>query len=164
MREVAAAWSPVVRDDGFGLVPDSSNWEETQTLRYQIPKLAPTEYGQSKSSEGFAEAWAARSFGWSSPELNLVLDQWDAYMGIALKLPADRYTTTHNYDEVTPEERDEFWQSTGPMLDLPGMREHYPEAAKEYDSWLDAHPEWGVPKPDNQLTLFAPTAELGVMP
>ena len=137
-RDTGKAWSPTTRDDGFGLVPDSSNWPETQALRYQIPKLSQTKYGQSKSSEGFAEGIAERALGVSSPELDATFDQWDAYMGLSASLPADRHAQSRNFDELTAAEKDEFWQAAGPMLDLPGMREHYPDTAKEYDAWFAA--------------------------
>lgn len=138
MGEVGEAWSPVVMPDGFGLIPDSSNWPETQKLRYDIPKLAPTTYGQSKSSEGFAEAWAARSVGYASPQLISTLDEWDSYMGLALMLPKKRHPKTRSYDELTEKERNSFWLQVGGFLALPGMRKHYPESAKAYDQWVAA--------------------------
>jgi hypothetical protein len=135
MRDVGQAWSPIVREDGFGLIPDSSNWPVTQQLRYDIPKMSPTKYGQSKSSEGFAETWTARATGDAPPELLNVLDQWDAYMGLPLRLPAERHTTTSSYDSLSLAERDAFWKKTGSTFKLPGMREHYPESAAAYDAW-----------------------------
>lgn len=136
MGEVGKAWSPVVMPDGFGLIPDSSNWPETQKLRYDIPKLTPTTYGQSKSSEGFAEAWTARSVGHASPQLVATLDKWDAYMGVSLGLPQDRFDTTVSFDTLSEDERNSLWPSIGSALSLPGMREHYPETATAYDQWM----------------------------
>jgi hypothetical protein len=78
-------------------------------------------------------------------------------MGLALQLPSERYTETKNFDDLTPEEQDVFWQSTGPMLELPGMRDHYPEAAADYDAWRQVHPEITVPSPEEQ-TPISPAA------
>jgi hypothetical protein len=137
MSEVGQNWSPVVMPDGFGEIPDSSNWPETQALRYEIPKLTQTQYGHSKTSEGFAEAWAERLVGISSDKLDAALDEWDDYMGLADHLPADRHpsTTVLPFADLTPEEQDGFWQTNGPYLALPGMREHYPQTAAAYDAW-----------------------------
>ena len=140
MRDVGQAWSDTVREDGFGLIPDSSNWPETQALRYQIPKLTQTQYGHSKSSEGFAEGIAERALGISSPELNATFDQWDELMAVSLSLPEERHATTRTFDELTDSEKDQFWQTNGPFLDLPGMRDHYPESASEYDAWRTGKP------------------------
>ena len=141
MRDVGKSWSPVTRDDGFGLIPDSSNWKETQDLRYLIPKQTQTQYGHSKSSEGFAEGVAERALGISSPDLDATFDKWDELMGVSLHLPADRHAQSRPFDELTAAERDQYWQTAGPYLELPGMREHYPDTAKEYDAWLAAKPQ-----------------------
>ena len=135
MRDAGKGWSDVVREDGFGLIPDTSNWPETQELRYQIPKLSQTKYGQSKSSEGFAEGIAERALGISSPELDATFDAWDEYMGLMTQFPADRHWDSRNFDELTPAEKDQFWQQNGPYLELPGMRDHYPDSAAAYDAW-----------------------------
>jgi hypothetical protein len=141
MRDAGKAWSPTVREDGFGLIPDSSNWPETQALRYQIPKQTQTQYGHSKSSEGFAEGIAERALGISSPALDATFDEWDEYMGLALHLPTDRHAQSTDFESLTAAQRDEFWQTAGPYLELPGMRDHYPDTAKEYDTWLNTKPE-----------------------
>jgi hypothetical protein len=138
MRDVGKAWSPVVTEDGFGLVPDSSNWKEVQDLRYAIPKATQTDYGHSKSSEGFAEAWAERMLGISSPALNSMLDAWDAHMELSLHLPQERFGESKNYDDLTEAEKTVYWEQHGHLLDLPGMREHYADSAAEYDKWLAA--------------------------
>jgi len=135
MADANKAWSPVTRDDGFGLVPDSSNWTETQALRYEIQKLAPTNYGKSKSSEAFAESWTAKMTGDSSPELDTALEQWDVYMGLVENLPVDRHWETKSFDELTDAEKDQFWTDNGKYLDLPGMSEHYPDSAAAYTAW-----------------------------
>ena len=147
MRDANQAWSPVVRDDGFGLIPDSSNWAETQTARHDIQKLVPTKYGQSKTSEAFAEAWTARMVGESSPQLDATLDLWDTYMGLPAQFPTDRYPQTANFDTLDVVQQDEFWQTAGPMLELPGIRDHYPDSAKAYDDWVAAQvdPSGGSP-------------------
>lgn len=140
MRDVGKPWTDVVTEDGFGLVPDSSNWAEIQDkqtgYRYTIPKLSQTDYGHSKSSEGFAEAWAERMLGISSPELNDALDQWDALMHLAADLPQDRPSETRKYDDLTEAEKTTFWEANGKYLDLPGMRDHYPASAALYDEWI----------------------------
>jgi len=137
MTDVGKAWSTVVQDDGFGMMPDSSNWKETQDLRYQIQKMSPTEYGHKRSSEAYAEAWAARMNGDASPELIAALDQWDANMGVPSQLPPDRIGEGEweSFDDLPPEARDGYWAEVGPYLDLPGMREHYPATAAAYDEW-----------------------------
>ena len=135
MRDANKPFTDGVRDDGFGMVPDSSNWEETQALRYEIQKLAPTKYGKSKSSEAFAEAWTAKMTGDSSPELDNALEQWDVYMGLAEQLPVDRPLDVRGFDELTAAEKDQFWVDNGKYLDLPGMAEHYPDSAAAYSAW-----------------------------
>jgi hypothetical protein len=135
MRDAGKGWSDVVREDGFGLIPDTSNWPETQELRYQIPKLSQTKYGQSKSSEGFAEGIAERALGISSPELDATFDAWDEYMALMTQFPADRHWDSRNFDELTAAEKDQFWKQNGQYLDLPGMRDHYPDSAAAYDAW-----------------------------
>lgn len=165
MTDVGSAWSPVVMDDGFGMFPDSSNWTRTQELRYAIPKLTPTKYGHSKTSEGYAEAWTARLTGDSSDALDSALDEWGNLMGLSEHLPPDRYTSTTSYADLTPDQRDQFWAHNGPYLDLPGMRDHYPEAAETYDQWrtgqaVDAGVELGeapappgAPSPDSPALM-----------
>lgn len=141
MRDAGKAWSPTVRDDGFGLIPDTSNWQETQNLRYTIPELTSTQYGHSKSSEGFAEGVAERAIGISSPELNDAYDQWFGLMGMMEQFPSDRYWDgTGSFDDLSLPERDQFWQANGQYLDLPGMRAHYPDSAKAYDAWKAGKP------------------------
>lgn len=140
MSQVGQAWSPIVRDDGFGTIPDSSNWKETQDARYSIQAIAPTKYGRTKSSEAYAEAWAARGVGLASGELTTITDQWDEYMNLPEQLPADRFAETSTFSTLTPDQQDTYWQAAGPILNLPGMREHYPETAADYDTWAKAHP------------------------
>lgn len=152
MKDANKPWAPAMREDGFGTVPDSSNWPETQALRYDIQELTPTQYGQSKSSEAYAESWAARIAGISSPQLDHSLDEWEVNMNLPSKFTL-LGTSAKTFDQLSLEEQSEFWAIAGPMLDLPGMREHYPDAATAYDEW-------------SQLTLFdnvqAPAAMLEV--
>ena len=156
MRDADKAWSDVVLDDGFGLIPDSSNWAETQALRYQIPKLSQTKYGRSKSSEGFAEGIAERALGISSPELDATFDEWDQYMGLMTKFPPDRHWDSRNFDELTAAEKDQFWQANGQYLELPGMRDHYVDSAAAYDAWLAGKP---APTPTGQSGITTKAAD-----
>jgi len=135
MRDANKPFATAVRDDGFGMVPDSSNWAETQALRYDIQKLAPTKYGKSKSSEAFAESWTAKMTGDSSPELDNALEQWDMYMGLVEHLPTDRHWDATPFDQLSAAEQDQFWKDNGKYLDLPGMAEHYPDSAAAYSAW-----------------------------
>lgn len=156
MRDADKAWTDGVRDDGFGLIPDTSNWPETQALRYQIPKLSHTKYGQSKSSEGFAEGVAERALGTSSPELNDTFDEWEMYMGMATQFPPDRLWDTRSFDELNPAEQDQWWTTNGPYLELAGMRDHYPDSAAAYDAWLAGKPS---PEPTGQSGLTTKAAD-----
>ncbi len=155
MRDADKAWTDVVQDDGFGLVPDSSNWAETQALRFDIQKQVSTKYGQSKSSEGFAEGIAEQALGIASPELTAAFAQWDAYMGLMPRLPADRHWDSRSFGELTGAEKDQYWRTHGQYLDLPGMRDHYPDTAAAYDAWSAGKP---TPVPTGQSGITTKAA------
>jgi GNAT superfamily N-acetyltransferase len=139
MLEVGQPFSKVKHEDGFGLMPDSSNWPEVQAARYEIQKLAPSQYGKSKTSEAFAEVWAGVTTGYVpiSPELQSAWDTWHLGMEIPSQMPPDRFTPDElvDYESLLPEEKDEYWAGASALLELPGMREHYPETAAIYDAW-----------------------------
>jgi hypothetical protein len=156
MRDADKAWTDVVQDDGFGLIPDSSNWAETQALRHQIPQLSQTKYGQSKSSEGFAEGIAEQALGIASPQLKAAFDQWDAYMGLMTEFPADRHWDSRSFDELTAAEKDQYWRTHGKYIDLPGMRDHYPDTAAAYDAWAAGKP---APIPTGQSGITTKAAD-----
>ena len=139
MLEAGQPFSKVRHADGFGLMPDSSNWPEVQAARYEIQKLAPSQYGLSKSSEAFAEVWAGVVTGYVpiSPELQSAWDSWHLGMDIPGQMPPTRYTPDElvDYGSLAPEELDAYWAEASALLELPGMREHYPQTAALYDSW-----------------------------
>jgi len=139
MLEVGQPFSKVKHEDGFGLMPDSSNWPEVQAARYEIQKLAPSQYGKSKTSEAFAEVWAGVTTGYVpiSPELQSAWDTWHLGMEIPSQMPPDRFTPDElvDYESLLPEEKAEYWAGASALLELPGMREHYPETAAIYDAW-----------------------------
>jgi len=55
------------------------------------------------------------------------------------------------YKDLSPEEQATYWLGVEPYLDIPGMREHYPETAAAYDEWA-AHYD------DPVEPVMAPTA------
>lgn len=138
MLEVGQPWSKVTMNDGFGSMPDSSNWPEIQKARYDIQNMAPSMYGKSKSSEAFAEVWAAVTTGYIplDQDLQNAWDIWHGGMEIPGQMPQDRFTPDEltSYETLTPEQIDEHWNSVGHLFELPGMREHYPESAAEFDA------------------------------
>jgi GNAT superfamily N-acetyltransferase len=142
MLEAGQPFSKVRQPDGFGLMPDSSNWPEVQSARYDIQKLAPSQYGLSKSSEAFAEVWSAMHKGYVpiSPDLQMAWDTWHMGMDIPDQMPNSRFTPDElvDYESLTPVEQEAYWAEVGSLLDIPGMREHYPETAALYDSWSTA--------------------------
>ena len=132
------AFTDVAQPDGFGMVPDSSNWPETQQLRHDIQKLVPTQYGRSKSSEAYAESWAARNTGNSTPELDEALDRWEYLMTMPARVPADRHDplALRSYDDLTDDEKSAYWTTNGSLFDMTEMRDQYPDSAAKYDEWL----------------------------
>jgi len=155
LLEVGQPFSKVGQSDGFGTMPDSSNWPETQAARYAIQNLAPSAYGKSKSSEAYAEVWVAVTTDYEpvSPELQAAWDTWHSGMSIPSQMPQTRYDPAEvkPYHMLSPQEKDEYWAEYGPLIELPGMREHYPDTAKLYDAWepnmapTPAGPEEAVP-------------------
>ena len=147
MLEAGQPFSKVRQPDGFGLMPDSSNWPEIQTARYDIQKLAPSQYGKSKTSEAFAEVWSGVVTGYVpiSPELQSAWDTWHSGMEIPAQMPPDRFTPDElvDYESLTPEEQTSYWAEVSALLELPGMREHYPETASLFDAWVES--QGGVP-------------------
>ena len=158
MRDAGKAWTDVVRDDGFGLIPDTSNWTETQALRYAIPKLTSTQYGRRSRSEGFAEGVAERAIGISSPRTRPGVRPVVRLHGDDGAVPRRRLWESRSFDELTAAEKDQFWQTNGAYLDLPGMRDHYPDSAAAYDAWAAGKPQ-PAPTPGQPPEYQIPAAD-----
>jgi hypothetical protein len=159
MLEAGQPFSKVRQSDGFGLMPDSSNWPEVQAARYSIQKLAPSQYGRSKSSEAFAEVWSAVTTGYVpvEPDLQMAWDTWHAGMEVPGQMPQDRFTPDElvDYESLTPVEQADYWAQASALLEIPGMREHYPDTASLFDVWVaEQFPEAAMmPSPGEWETL-----------
>jgi hypothetical protein len=44
------------------------------------------------------------------------------------------------WEQATPEQIDEFWTKAAPLFLLPEVKERYPQATKEYNTWLASKP------------------------
>lgn len=138
-----ARWADLRFDDNFDLVPTPTDWDTTRTNRWEIQQDVQTAYGQTGGSvEAYAEAWASRIGGWSSPELNHALDDWEARMAIPGHMPGPflPFQDQTDYESATDEQRNSFWERHGDLFNLPEMRDRYPEAAADYDAWFADHP------------------------
>ena len=138
MKDEGKFFSDVSMPDGFGEVPASSKWDETQELRYTIQKTVPTNYGRSKSSEAYAEAVTARYTGDANDELVATLARWEELMELPTLVPADRVEPSNRrpYTDLTPEERDSYWGKNGYLFANADFRARYPQSAAAYDEWL----------------------------
>ena len=138
MKDEGKFFSDVSMPDGFGEVPASSKWDETQELRYTIQKTVPTNYGRSKSSEAYAEAVTARYTGDANDELVGTLARWEELMELPTLVPPDRVEPSNRrpYTDLTPEERDDYWGKNGYLFANADFRARYPQSAAAYDEWL----------------------------
>ena len=170
--EVGRAWSDVIQPDGFGKVPDPTAWAETQQARYQIRRINPTQYGQSRSLEAYAEAWTAIQTGDASPELVQQFTEYERRMGVADALPDTHYDPEdrRSYLTLTEEEEGAYWEDAGQYFDLPEMKETYSESYLEYLDWQERQQEsiFGLPVQPAAMTspvhiATYPTPSLGMV-
>jgi len=78
-------------------------------------------------------------------------------------MPQTRYDPAEvkPYHMLSPQEKDEYWAEYGPLMELPGIREHYPESAALYDTWAGATALLG-PTPDVPEIVLLPDEDVSV--